>query len=148
MYQDSSCFDKAWGSPDHLISLPDHLISLPISLPMAHVHFRQEALSSGWCLGQWPSSPRPKTYLQSHPLECLAPWSMALSLALTGKLHQVWKPGVLHMEKKKKGTCLQEGKSALSEVSFTTLSSEERRGRSGGNEQHVELQCYKSPDTI
>lgn len=44
----------------------------------------------------------PITHLQSHPLARPAPRSTALSLALAGKLHRVWKPGVLLVGEGKK----------------------------------------------
>lgn len=95
-----------------------------------HLHFRCKILSSGW----WSELITficwvPTTYLQGSLLGCWAPQSTALSLALTGKSHQVWKLGVLCIGiKKKKVTFLQWEKSAFSEFILIALSLEERRG--------------------
>ena len=61
-----------------------------------HLHFRCKILSSGWWSELITFICRvATTYLQGSLLGCWAPQSTALSLALTGKSHQVWKLGVL-----------------------------------------------------
>lgn len=68
-----------------------------------HLHFRCKILSSGWWSELTTFTCQVSiTYLQGSLLGCWAPQSMALSLALTGKSHQVWKLGVLFIGVKKK----------------------------------------------
>lgn len=59
-----------------------------------------------------PAESRPllshTTYLPRKQQECTTPQSMALSLVLAGKSHQVWKPGVLLRGEKKESVCNKE----------------------------------------
>lgn len=62
--------------------------------------------------GLAPAESRPllshTTYLPCKQQECTTPQSMALSLVLAGKSHQVWKPGVLLRGEKKESVCNKE----------------------------------------